>query len=217
MPVVGAAPGNLNRRGIAPHVGSIRDAMLVNLRDYGVPVTNLHAAVVCAEACRVVFPSVPWIGAAFAPAAADCLQGMLDAAEAERRDVAVATFAATEGAKVIAELRHHDRSRSGRCSRRRSRRLTRTSTRSTATSFKSVLLALARRREITPPMRAAMSMSMRCVDVDGDGVVRYGELVDFFCDVMGHMERGARVRAALRRPSGARPRARRPSREGSRG
>jgi len=36
--------------------------------------------------------------------------GMLDASEAERRDVAVATFAATEGSKVIAELRHHDRS-----------------------------------------------------------------------------------------------------------
>ena len=35
---------------------------------------------------------------------------MLAASEAERRDVAVATFAATEGSKVIAELRHHDRS-----------------------------------------------------------------------------------------------------------
>ena len=35
---------------------------------------------------------------------------MLDASKAERRDVAVATFAATEGSKVIAELRHHDRS-----------------------------------------------------------------------------------------------------------
>ena len=46
-------------------------------------------------------------------------------------------------------------------------------------------------------MRVAMSMSMRCVDVDGDGVVKYNELVDFFCDVMMHMERGARVRAAL--------------------
>ena len=40
----------------------------------------------------------------------DVLRGMLDASEAERRDVAVATFAATEGSKVIAELRHHDRS-----------------------------------------------------------------------------------------------------------
>ena len=46
-------------------------------------------------------------------------------------------------------------------------------------------------------MRVAMSMSMRCVDVDGDGVVKYNELVGFFCDVMMHMERGARVRAAL--------------------
>ena len=66
--------------------------MLVNLRDYGVPVTNLHAAVVCAEACRVASPvgTVDW--RAFAPAAADCLRGMLDAAEAERRDVAVATL-----------------------------------------------------------------------------------------------------------------------------
>ena len=198
VPVVGAAPGNLNRRGIAPHVGSIRDAMLVNLRDYGVPVTNLHAAVVCAEACRVASSVGTMDWRAFAPAAADCLRGMLDAAEAERRDVAVATFAATEGAKVIAELRHHDRSTlrallaeaftaadeddDGALDR---------------DELQNVLLALARRREITPPMRAAMSMSMRCVDVDGDGVVRYGELVDFFCDVMGHMERGARVRAAL--------------------
>ena len=54
-----------------------------------------------------------------------------------------------------------------------------------------------RHKNITPPMRVAMSMSMRCVDVDGDGVVKYNELVDFFCDVMMHMERGARVRAAL--------------------
>ena len=35
---------------------------------------------------------------------------MLDASEAERRDVAVATFAVMEGSNVIAELRHHDRS-----------------------------------------------------------------------------------------------------------
>ena len=183
--------------------------MLVNLRDYGVPVTNLHAAVVCAEACRVASSvgTVDW--RAFAPVAADRLRGMLDAAEAERRDVAVATFAATEGAKVIAELRHHDRSTlrallaeaftvadkddDGALDR---------------DELQNVLLALSRRREITPPMRAAMSMSMRCVDVDGDGVVRYGELVDFFCDVMGLLERGARVRAALERPSGA-PSARR--------
>ena len=198
VPVVGAAPKGITTAGIAPHVGSIRDAMLVNLRDYGVPVSNLHAAVVCAEACRVASSvgTVDW--RAFAPVAADRLRGMLDAAEAERRDVAVATFAATEGAKVIAELRHHDRSTlrallseaftaadedgSGALDR---------------DELQNVLLALARRREITPPMRAAMSMSMRCVDVDGDGVVRYGELVDFFCDVVGHMERGARVRAAL--------------------
>ena len=216
VPVVGDAPGGVNRavngavnravnaaasRGVVAGsnpVGSIRDAMLVNLRDYGVPVTNLHAAVVCAEACRVASPvgTVDW--RAFAPAAADCLRGMLDAAEAERRDVAVATFAATEGAKVIAELRHRDRStlrallaeaftaadedESGALDR---------------DELQNVLLALARRKEVTPPMRAAMSMSMRCVDVDGDGAVKYGELVDFFCDVAGHMERGARVRAAL--------------------
>jgi len=60
-----------------------------------------------------------------------------------------------------------------------------------------VKLSQVRHKSITPPMRVAMSMSMRCVDVDGDGVVKYNELVDFFCDVMMHMERGARVRAAL--------------------
>ena len=59
------------------------------------------------------------------------------------------------------------------------------------------VLSQVRHKSITPPMRVAMSMSMRCVDVDGDGVVKYNELVDFFCDVMMHMERGARVRAAL--------------------
>ena len=55
---------------------------------------SLRIARRAAEACRVASSvgTVDW--RAFAPAAADCLRGMLDAAEAERRDVAVATFAA---------------------------------------------------------------------------------------------------------------------------
>ena len=55
--------------------GTIRDALLVNLRHYGVPVTNMSAAVVCAEACRVASSAgkVDW--RAFAPLAADVLRG----------------------------------------------------------------------------------------------------------------------------------------------
>jgi hypothetical protein len=50
--------------------GTIRDALLLNLRHYGVPVTNMSAAVVCAEACRVASSAgkVDW--RAFAPLAA---------------------------------------------------------------------------------------------------------------------------------------------------
>ena len=57
--------------------GTIRDALLVNLRHYGVPVTNMSAAVVCAEACRVASSAgkVDW--RAFAPLAADVLRGEL--------------------------------------------------------------------------------------------------------------------------------------------
>ena len=40
------------------------------------------------------------------------------------------------------------------------------------------------------PENAATAM-IRALDADGDGVVRYHELVDFFVDVLLHAERGA--------------------------
>ena len=46
------------------------------------------------------------------------------------------------------------------------------------------------------PENAATAM-IRALDADGDGVVRYHELVDFFVDVLLHAERERAVRAAL--------------------
>ena len=171
----------------------LRDA-LAGLKEKGVGLTRLQIATVMGEAPVDGKGKVAWRD--FAPAASDMLWTILDAEAAARRAEAVAAIAATEGAAALAGLRALDRSAvhallaaafaeadadgSGTLER---------------DEVETVLRGLVSDDIAIPPK--AVTAMMSALDADGDGAVRYGEMVEFFCDVLLHVEREAAVGASL--------------------
>lgn len=128
------------------------------------------------------------------------LRGILDAEAAAQRAAAVAAVAATEGAEALASLRGLDRAAvhaviaaafkaadadgSGTLD---------------ANQVETVLRSLVEDDSgvsIQIPSKAVTAM-MSALDTDGDGAVQYNEMVDFFVDVLLHVERQAAVGTSL--------------------